>query len=67
MTEEELDLDTFIHQEGQHSSVAVVNATTGEDVTLDLKASPFIIQRAIISRGTFCYRTTDQRYVVKFS
>ena len=36
-------------------------------MTLELEASPFIIQRAIVSRGTFCYRTADQQHVVKFS
>lgn len=67
MTDEDLGLDTFMKRDGQHPSVAVADATTGEDVTLKLEASPFIIQRAIVSRGTLCYRTADQQHVVKFS
>ena len=60
MTEEELGLDIFIYREGQHSSVAVADVITGEDVILELEASPFTIQRAIVSRGVFCYCTADQ-------
>ena len=67
MTDEELGIDTFIKRDGQQTSVAVADATTGEEVTLKLEALPFIIQRAIVSRGTFCYRTADQQHVVKFS
>ena len=67
MTDEELGLDTFIKRDGQHPSVTVADAITGEQVTLKLEESPFIIQRAIVSRGTFCYRTADQQHVVKFS
>ena len=67
MTDEELGLDTFVKRDGQQLSVIVADAITGEDMTLKLEASPFIIQRAIVSRGTFCYCTADQQHVVKFS
>ena len=67
MEDEELGLDTFMKRDGQSPTVAIGDAITGEDVTLKLEASPFITQRAIVSRGTFCYRTADQQHVVKFS
>ena len=60
MTNEELGLDTFMKREGQPPFVTVVDTTTGEQVTLELEASLFIIQRAIVSWGTSCFRTTDQ-------
>ena len=47
-------------------SVANANAKTGEDLILQLEASPLVVQRSIVSRGTFCYRTTDQEHFVKF-
>lgn len=59
MEDEELGLDTFMNRDGQSPTVAIGDATIGKDVTLNLEASPFIIQRAIVSWGTFCYRTTD--------
>ena len=67
MADEELGLDTFMKRNGQHRSVAVADVTTGEDVTPELEASPFITQRAIVSRGTFCYRTADQQPMVKYA
>lgn len=67
MMDEELGLDTFLKRDVQHPSVTLANAKTGADVTLPASASPFIIWRAIVSRGTFCYRTADQQHVVKFS
>jgi len=67
MTEEELDLDTFTKRDREGLSVAVTDASTGETISLKLEASPFVVHLAIVCRGTCCYRTEDQKHVVKFS
>ena len=58
MANEELGQGAFIKPNERHPSVALADATTGEDVTLELEASPVLTPRAIVSRGIFCRSAT---------
>ena len=48
-------------------ALLVTDAGTAEEVSLKLEASPFVVQPAIVCRATCCYRTADQKHVVKLS
>ena len=67
MTDEELGLDTFLQRDAESAMITISDAGTGKDRILKLQSSPFVRQRSIVSRGTTCYRTTDEERVVKFS
>lgn len=64
---EELGLDTFIEPNGEDQLITITDNMTGKKKELQLDQNPFVKQRAIVSRGTSCYRTSDQETVVKFS
>ncbi|VDB83956.1 Bgt-50338 [Blumeria graminis f. sp. tritici] len=67
MSDEELGIDISVrHQQGQ-TIITVTDANTQETRTLILEAEPLITQKAIVSRGTTCYRALDGTYVVKVS
>ena len=67
MTDEELGLDTFIKRDGEDLFITITEDATGEKKRLQLQREPLVVQRAIVCRGTNCYRTKDLKYVVKFS
>lgn len=67
MNNDELGLDTFIEQKGEEQFVTITDSISGEKKELQLERNPFVKQRAIVCRGTCCYRTTDEQTVVKFS
>ena len=67
MSDEELGLDTFIEQNGDDRFIGITDDATGKKKRLQLERDPFVKQRAIVCRGTNCYRTSDQASVVKFS
>ncbi|MCJ1349377.1 hypothetical protein MMC31_007617 [Peltigera leucophlebia] len=67
MNNEELGLDTFIEQNGEDQFITIIDNMTGKKKELQLERQPFVKQRAIVCRGTTCYRTSDQEIVVKFS
>lgn len=65
MNEEELGLDTFITKRRTKRTIAVDKA--GETRRIQIQPKPFVIQRAVVCRGTTCFRTEDGKGVVKFS
>ncbi|CAD6500902.1 BgTH12-06606 [Blumeria graminis f. sp. triticale] len=67
MSDEELGIDTSVRHERGQTIITVTDANTQEPRTLILEAEPFFAQRAIVSRGTACYRALDGTYVVKIS
>ncbi|KAL9130813.1 MAG: hypothetical protein Q9175_006929 [Cornicularia normoerica] len=72
MSDEELGLDTFIERDDGDQFITVVEDATGKERRLQLESIPIAYQRAIVCRGTSCFRATtpsseDLRYVVKFS
>ena len=66
MTSEEHGLDNVIKRGGNKPTVTVLRPS-GEEVILELEDRPFVSQDAIVCRGTCCYRTADQKHVVKIS
>lgn len=72
MSDEELGLDTFIQRDDGDQFITVVEDMTGKERRLQLEPVPIAHQRAIVCRGTSCFRartpsSEDLRYVVKFS
>ena len=72
MSDEDLGLDTFIERDDGDQFITVVEDATGKERRLQLESIPIAYQRAIVCRGTSCFRATppsseDLRYVVKFS
>ncbi|SZF02675.1 unnamed protein product [Blumeria hordei] len=67
MSDEELGIDTSVRHEKGQTIMTVTDAITQEPRTLILEAEPFVRQKAIVSRGTTCYRALDGTYVVKIS
>lgn len=67
MSDEELGLDAFLQQEDGGLFVSVTEDMSGEKKRLRLEPKPFVHQRAVVCRGTTCFRTHDRANVVKFS
>lgn len=67
MSDEELGLDTFIQRRAERTSITLESDARGKKRKLQLDPEPFVRQRATVCRGTTCFRTTDQKNVVKFS
>lgn len=67
MSNEELVLDTFIEHNGEDQHIPFTDDTTREKKEFQMEKNTFVKQRAIICRGTICYRTSDHETVVKFS
>ncbi|RMZ78041.1 hypothetical protein DV736_g6695, partial [Chaetothyriales sp. CBS 134916] len=71
MSDEELGLDTFINQQDGKMCVTLSESRGGKKWKLELDPDPIVHQRAIVCRGTTCYRAKathrDFDYVVKFS
>ncbi|MCJ1422598.1 hypothetical protein MMC29_000478 [Sticta canariensis] len=72
MSDEELGLDTFIEQDDCDRFITVVEDVTGKERRLQLDPAPIAYQRAIVCRGTSCFRakipsSKNFQYVAKFS
>ena len=72
MSDEELGMDTYIKEDeiGKHIVIKGVDETEEEKLYLDDK--PIAFQRAIICRGSICYRAKRRHsksweFLVKFS
>ena len=67
MDDEELGLDTFVKRDGEDQFISIIEDVTWKEKRLHLERDPIVIQRAIVCRGTSCYRCKDLRHVIKFS
>lgn len=71
MSDEELGLDTFTGLDEEYRSITIIEDTTGKERRLQLEEDPIAYQRAIVCRGTSCFRarlsSKDLTYVAKFS
>ena len=67
MSDEELGLDTFVERNGEDEFITIPEDATGKEKMLWLEREPIVIQRAIVCRGTSCYRSKDLNHVIKFS
>lgn len=72
MSDEELGLDTFIERDDGDRFITVMEDATGKERRLQLEPFPIAHQRAIVCRGTSCFRaktsgSKDFQYVAKFS
>ncbi|KAL9018480.1 MAG: hypothetical protein Q9185_004220 [Variospora sp. 1 TL-2023] len=67
MDDEELGLDTFTELDNEGRLVTISEDETGKENRMRLDEAPFVKQRAVVCRGTTCFRSSDQATVVKFS
>ncbi|SLM36384.1 protein [Lasallia pustulata] len=72
MSDEELGLDTFAEWDGEDRFITITEDATGKERRLQLESHLIAYQRAIVCRGTSCFRASipsseDPRYVVKLS
>ncbi len=72
MSDTELGLDTFVERHDDDMFVTVKESGSEKNRRLQLDLEPIARQRAIVCRGTSCYRARDvgseaSKYVVKFS
>ena len=67
MDDEELGLDTFTELNDKDRFITISKDATGKEDRMQLNEAPFVKQRAIVCRGTICFRSSDQTNVVKFS
>ncbi|KAK3177211.1 hypothetical protein OEA41_008540 [Lepraria neglecta] len=72
MSDEELGLDTFVERDGEDRFIIITEDMTRKERRLQLEPALIAYQRAIVCRGTSCFRASipsskDPRYVVKFS
>jgi Fungal protein kinase len=67
MSDDELGLDTFIVHEGQDNFITIQDDVTKKDVKIQVEHQPMAKQRAIVCRGTTCYRSKGGKRVVKLS
>lgn len=67
MSDADLGVDTFIEQQGTDRFITLSVDPSGNENRLQLEQAPFVKQRAIVCRGTTCFRTVSQKQVVKFS
>ncbi|KAA6414276.1 MAG: hypothetical protein FRX48_02639 [Lasallia pustulata] len=72
MSDEELGLDTFAERDGEDRFITITEDATGKERRIQLESDLIAYQRAIVCRGTSCFRASipgseDLWYVVKFS
>lgn len=67
MDDEELGLDTYTELDKQGRFITISEDATGNENRMQLDEMPFVKQRAVVCRGTTCFRSTDKSSVVKFS
>ena len=67
MNDEDLGLDTFAELNDKSRFITISTGTTEKEKTMQLDEAPFVKQRAVVCRGTTCFRSSDQSTVVKFS
>ncbi|KAI9797634.1 MAG: hypothetical protein M1825_005732 [Sarcosagium campestre] len=72
MSDEELGLDTFVERDGKDRFIAFTEDMHSEGRRLQLEPIPIAYQRAIVCRGTSCFRARTPssehlQYVAKFS
>ena len=67
MDDEELGLDTFTEQDDIGRFITISKDATGKENRMQLEEGPLVKQRAVVYRGTTCFRSSDQANVVKFS
>ncbi|MCJ1469210.1 hypothetical protein MMC07_007843 [Pseudocyphellaria aurata] len=65
MNDDELGLNNFIEHDGDDNSITIREYTTEKDIKIQLEQQSMVIHRAIICRGTTCYRSKDGTKVVK--
>lgn len=67
MDDEELGLDTFTELDDIGRFITISRDATGREDRMQLNEAPFVRHRAVVCRGTTCFRSSDQADVVKFS
>ncbi|CAD6501160.1 BgTH12-01414 [Blumeria graminis f. sp. triticale] len=67
MSDEELGLDTTIRQVDERSMITIANGESGETREIEIDPKPLTHPRKLLSNGTTCYRSLDDKLLVKYS
>ena len=67
MSDKELGFDTFIEKGDKGQFITIDKDAAGQERKIQLENNPFVVQPAIVCRGTNCWRTHDGANVAKFS
>lgn len=67
MDDKELGLDILTELDGKGRFITISKDTTGKENRMQLDEAPFVKQRAVVCRGTTCFRNSDHANVIKFS
>ena len=67
MDDEELGLNTYIELDDTGPFITIRRDATRKENKMQLNEAAFVKQRAVVCRGTICFRSSDRADVVKFS
>ena len=67
MDDKELGLDILTELDGKGRFITISKDATGKENRMQLDEAPFVKQRAVVCRGTTCFRSSDHANVIKFS
>ncbi|SZF02213.1 unnamed protein product [Blumeria hordei] len=67
MSDEELGLDTTIRKVDGRSMITISSGESGETREIEIDPKPLIRPRELFSNGTACYRSLDDKLLVKYS
>ncbi|CAD6501155.1 BgTH12-01409 [Blumeria graminis f. sp. triticale] len=67
MSDEELGLDTTIHRVDGRSMITIANGESGETREIEIDPKPLTHPRKLLSNGTTCFRSLDDKLLVKYS
>ncbi|CCU82826.1 serine/threonine-protein kinase Sgk2, partial [Blumeria hordei DH14] len=67
MSDEELGLDTTIRKVDGRSMITISSGESGETREIEIDPKPLTNRRKLHSNGTTCYRSLDDKLLVKYS
>jgi hypothetical protein len=67
MSNEELGLDNSIERGRNDTFITITEDRTGKKRKILLEQLPMVIHKAVVCRGTTCFRSKDLKHVVKLS
>jgi hypothetical protein len=67
MSNEELGLDNSIERSRNDTFITITEDRTGRKRKILLEQQPMVVHKAIVCRGTTCFRSKDLKHVVKLS
>ncbi|SZF02222.1 unnamed protein product [Blumeria hordei] len=67
MSDEELGLDTTIRHVDRRSVITICDDESGQTREIEIDSYPMVSQEELISSGTTCYRSIDDKLLIKYA